>query len=119
MADGEPPPAGSLSPRGREERGGLAIVGLVLDVRAIAKLPHELVELLVAFALPNGLARLLAAAFLRDVLLAPLEHLDQVPAEGRADRLRELVHCELVHRMLEIGHGVARRQPTEITAFRA
>jgi len=65
----------------------LPVVGLVLDVRAIAQLPDELLELLVALALADRLARLVAAPLLRDVLLAPLEHLDQVPAERRAHRL--------------------------------
>src|SRR5438105_10164437 len=97
----------------------LALVDLVFDVRAIARLPDELLKLLLALALPQRLARLLATSFQRDVLLAPIEHLDQVPAERRAHRLRHLVDVELVHRALEIGHGVARRDPAEIAALRA
>src|SRR5580765_6589978 len=95
----------------------LALVGLVFDVRAIAQLANEIVELLVALPLPQRVARLLATSFLRDVLLAALEHLDQVPAERRAHGLRHLVDRERRHRTLEIGNGVARRDPTKVAAL--
>src|SRR6185437_5807506 len=97
----------------------LSVVELVFDIRSIAKLADEFLELLVALALADRAARFLPAALLRHVLLAPLEHLDEMPAERRADRLRDFVHRQLVHSVLEIRHGVAGGKPSEVTAFRA
>src|SRR6185437_3252441 len=62
----------------------LSVVKLVFDIRSIAKLADEFLELLVALALADRAARFLPAALLRHVLLAPLEHLDEMPAERRA-----------------------------------
>src|SRR5690606_8536176 len=45
-----------------------------------------------------------------------LEHLDQVNAEGRANRLADLARRQRVHRALEFGHRVAGIDPAEIAA---
>src|SRR6185436_1834015 len=104
-------------PKAARPHQPLAFVGLVFDVRAIAQLANEIVELLVALPLPQRVASLLATTILRDVLLAALEHLDQMPAERRAHGLRHLVDRKRRHRALEIGNGVARRDPTEVAAL--
>src|SRR6478736_3894222 len=43
-----------------------------------------------------------------------LEHLHEVPAEGRLHGLAHFAVLQLVHRALELGHGVARRHPPEV-----
>src|SRR5207244_2404561 len=63
-----------------------AIVEAHFDVRAIAHLSYPVLKRLVGLALADR--DLCPDAFLvrGDVLLAPLENLDKMPAEGRAHR---------------------------------
>jgi hypothetical protein len=83
--------------RGSGKRGGsLSIVDLVFDVRPIARLPHELLKLLLALPFVAALdAPKLATALLRDVLLAAPEDLDQVPTEVRPHRRRTSFNASL------------------------
>src|SRR6266545_4541469 len=95
----------------------LAVVEAHFDIRAVARLAHPVLEGLVGFALADRELRLHALAVGADVLLPAPEHFDQVPAEGRAQRCRNLVHDKLVHRFLEHGHGVARAEQAKVAAL--
>ena len=59
----------------------LPLVQPYLDERLVAHLPHTILKRLVGLALPHRELRLRACAVDRDVLLAPLQDFDQVPAE--------------------------------------
>src|SRR5690242_4023747 len=82
-----PMPAGS--PEVRAMRG-LFLVKRQLDVGRVAKLAQPFLVRLLRLALAQRLARLQAAALRRRFAGAPLDHLDQVVAEGRAHRLADL-----------------------------
>ena len=77
-------PAGSPEVTAMTARGSQLLFEAVLDVGAVAHLAQPVLVGLVRLALAQGLARSSALAIRRDVLDAPLEHLDQVPAERRA-----------------------------------
>ena len=54
----------------------------------------------------------------REIGRAPLDHLDQVEAEGGAHRLGDLARLQRGRRPLELRHEVARHDPAEIAAAR-
>src|SRR5437764_4655533 len=110
-----PMPAGS--PEVRAMRG-LAFVKAQFDVGLVAELPQPLLVGLVRFALAQGLARLQALPLGRHVARAPLEHLDEVVAEGRAHGLADLADFQLLVVVLELGHGIAGIDPVELAAAR-
>src|SRR5450432_2066905 len=93
------------------------IVEADFHVRAIPDLAHPRLERFLRLALTDCKLRFRALALGADVLLAPLEHLDDMPAEGRAYRCRNLIEGELVHRLLEFRNGVARVEPTQIATL--
>src|SRR5689334_14275303 len=66
---------------------GLALVKPQLDVSLVAQLPQPFLVGLVGLALAQRRACLQPPAFGGHVARAPLEHLDQVVAKGRAHRL--------------------------------
>src|SRR5689334_20027652 len=88
-----------------------------LNVRTAAQVadPVEVGALELLFA--QHVARLVARLFQVERRLAPLEHLDQVDAETRDDRLRHSVQRQRVERLLEFGNEVARRRPAEVTTL--
>src|SRR5919197_6394135 len=108
-----PTPAGS--PEVSAMRG-LAFVKPQLDVGLVAQLSQPFLVRLVGLALAQRLARLQALALGREIARAPLEHLDQVIAEGRAHRRADLADFQLPVGALEFGHRVARIDPVELAA---
>src|SRR5687768_3674253 len=63
-----------------------ALVGTQFNVGAIAKLSHPLLIRFIRFPRTQRLACGKSLAFLGHILVASLQHLDQVPAERRLDR---------------------------------
>src|SRR5574340_305736 len=118
-----PIPAGSPAVRTRWGKSTVSpdpacsVEGPDFDIGRIADLAHPVLEGLVALALANGLTRQQFLAFLRDVLAAAPQHLDQVPAERRLHGVADLARLQCVHRFLEFGHGIARIDPAEVAAF--
>src|SRR5438105_8576344 len=96
----------------------LAFVVPVLDERAVARLAQPVLVGLVGLARANRLARVGALALLGKLVGAPLDRLQEVPAERRLHRLAHLAVLQLVHDALEFGHGVARGDPAEVAALR-
>src|SRR5512141_1569923 len=86
------------------------------DIGRIADLAHPVLEGFVGLAFADGLARQQLLAFLRDVLGAARQHLDQVPAEGCLNGIADLAGLEGIHRLLEFRHGVAGIDPAEVAA---
>src|SRR5512132_4456623 len=82
-----PVPAGSPEARAMS---GLLFLKPQLDVGLVAQLPQPFRVRLFRLAVADRLARLQALPLGREVARAPLEHLDQVIAEGRAHRLAHL-----------------------------
>src|SRR5471032_2930720 len=134
MAISGPMPAGSPTVTASARRAGvpagldgdaltdglsslLQIVGAVFDVGLVAHLALPRVGLLLDLAVADGVAGGVALALLGRVVALALEHLDQVVAEAGLDRLAELARFQRVHGRLELGHGVARVQPAQVTAL--
>src|SRR4051812_2278601 len=80
-----PMPAGS--PAVSATTASLALVVAVLDEGAVARLPQPVLVRLVGLARADRLARGGLLAVVGQLVGAPLEHLDQVPAERRLDGL--------------------------------
>src|SRR5436190_1662297 len=110
-----PMPAGSPEV---SAMSGLAFLKPQLDVGLVAQLPQPFRVGLVGLALAQRLARLQPAPFGAEIARAALEHLDQVVAERRADRLADLADLELLVGALEFRHRVARIDPVELPAAR-
>src|SRR5439155_738054 len=110
-----PTPAGSPEV---SAMSGLAFVKPQLDVGLVAQLPQPFLVRLVGLALAQRLPGLQALALGGKIARAPLEHLDQVIAEGRAHGLADLGHFQLLIGALELGHRVARIDPVELAAAR-
>src|ERR1041384_6546662 len=83
---------------------GLAFLKPQLDVGLVAHLAQPFLVGLVGLALAQRAARLQPAALRRHVARAPLQHLDQVEAERRANRLADFADLELLVGALELGH---------------
>src|SRR5690606_32834416 len=58
----------------------------------------------------------LALQLVGHVVRAPIRHLDDMPAEARAERLADLADLELRELLLELRHERARADPAEIAA---
>src|SRR3569832_229245 len=119
-----PIPAGSPAVRARwgkstasSRNPGRSVDRADFDIGRVADLAHPVLEGLIALAFADGLARQQLLAFLRDVLIASLKDLDQVPAERGLDGVADLAGLQRVHGFLEFGDGVARIDPAEVAAF--
>src|SRR5690606_41989423 len=55
--------------------------------------------------------------FLAHVLIATLQHLDEVPTERRFDRFADLARLQGVHGAFERRHRLAGREPAQVTAL--
>src|SRR4051812_36220432 len=95
-----------------------AVFKPVLDVGAVAQLAQPLLVGFVALALAPHLACLETLAFRRGVGGASLEDLDQVPAEGRLDRLADFSVLQMGVGALELRNGVTGKNPPELSAAR-
>src|SRR4051812_6006813 len=109
-----PIPAGS--PEVSAMTGLTLLVKPKLDVGCVAQLPQPFGVRLVGLAIADRLACLQALPFRGDIARAPLEHLDQVVAEGRAHGLAHLADLQLLVGTLELGHRIAREYPVELAA---
>src|SRR6185436_591911 len=96
-----PIPAGSPEVRAMT---GLALLKPQLDVGLIAQLAQPFLVGLVGLALSQRGARLAPAALRRQVRRTPLQDLDQVVAEGGADRLAHLADRQAGIGALEVRH---------------
>src|SRR6185295_9541364 len=110
-----PMPAGS--PEVSATRG-LLLLKPQLDVRLVAELSQPFRIRLLGLAVANRLSRLQALALNGCVARAPLEHLDEVVAERRADRLAHFAHLQLLIGLLEFRYRVAGKHPVELAAAR-
>src|SRR5438309_1934033 len=103
-----PTPAGSPEV---SAMSGLAFVKPQLDVGLVAQLPQPFLVRLVGLALAQRLPGLQALALGGEIARAPLEHLDQVVAEGRAHGLADLRQFQLLVGAFELRHRVAGIDP--------
>src|SRR5687768_11600292 len=94
-----------------------ALVEAVFDESQIAPLAHPLLVGLVGLARAQGAARLQPQSLLRHVLVAPFQHLDQVPSERCLHGAADLPGLKRVHGALELGHDVARGEPSQLAAL--
>src|SRR5688572_3342960 len=109
-----PMPAGSPAVRairgartGRAARRKSALLEPVLDECPVAHLAQPILVGLVGLACADRLACHELLAILRKLVGASLEHLHEVPAERRLDRLAYFAFAQCVHRPLEFGNRVA------------
>src|SRR3954469_23021806 len=101
-----PIPAGSPAV---SATSGSALVVAVLDEGTVAHLAQPILVGLVGLALADRLADRDLLAVFRELVGPALEHLHQVPAEGRLHGLAYLPVLQLVHRALELRHRVTGR----------
>src|SRR3569623_312142 len=119
-----PIPAGAPAVRARwgkstasSRNPGRSVDRADFDIGRVADLAHPVLEGLIALAFADGLARQQFLTFLRDVLIASLKDLDQVPAERGLNGVADLAGLQRVHGFLEFGDGVARIDPAKVAAF--
>src|SRR5690606_34194092 len=68
--------------------------------------------------LEQNLARLHALDFFAHILVATLQHFDQMPAKRRFDRFANLARLQSIHGLLKGGNGFAWREPPQVAALR-
>src|SRR5258708_6371545 len=110
-----PMPAGS--PAVSATSGALALVVAVLDEGPVARLAQPVLVGLVGLARANRLLRRDSLAVVGELLRAALDHLHEVPSEGRLHRLAHLARAQRVHGALELRHRVAGRHPPQGAAL--
>src|SRR5262249_38289710 len=98
-------------------RGHSALFEPVLDESAVAREAQPVGVGLVALARANRGARSVLLAVLRKLVGPALLHLHQVPAERRLERRAHRTDLEIGHRAFELGHGVAGREPAQVSAL--
>src|SRR5205085_2235024 len=113
-----PTPPGS--PATRASRGRIGVSGSAdsgLDIRFGAQLAQEALVDLVGLALADDLARLVAAVFVGDVLLADADALDDVEADVALEHRRHLAIGELLDLLLHGRTPAIGREPAHVAAL--
>ena len=88
----------------------------IFDERAVAQLAQPVLELFIRLECADRDACLLALLLLADIGIAPLQHLDQMPAELGLHH-SHLPGLQFVHRLFKFRHGLPRGKPVQITAL--
>lgn len=95
-------------------RSLLLTVHAVFHVCRIAQFTQPILIGGLDFLFANHRPCVVALAVSRHLCLAAAFHLDQVHTELALHRLRHIARLELVHRLLEFRHQLARRHPAQL-----
>jgi len=93
-----------------------AIVEALFHVGLVPQAPQPQFQGFFGLAVPDFLGGLGPAVFLGAVVLAPPQHLHNVPAVLGLERLADLARLQLFHGVLEGGHHGAGRNPAQVAA---
>lgn len=88
------------------------------DKRPIPCLAQPVLKSFVGLTRANCVARTGALSLFRHAFGAPLDNLYQMPAKRTLHRCGNFIVAQLIHCAFEFRHRVARRNPTQVTAFR-
>src|SRR5690606_35020218 len=115
-----PPPAPARRGRAwaptRFRGRGARVSDLDVDEGLIAQAPQPQLALLFGLVRANLHDAPLALQLVGHIVRAPIRHLDDMPAEARAERLADLADLELRELLLELRHERARADPAEVAA---